>query len=219
MTIDDNRRWQRTSKRWLLDRGERWNRLLLNKCHLLSVDFALIKTWMLSDLLSDEWKNDYSGEFVPVMFLQSFLLSSWSSMSYKKTLSPFSSISASWKQVRGNDRPATDPPARERIFLVSTKRAPTRPPSCTVVHITSCLGARWYISLTTLSRRRRSKPLAVDHNWPFLSCVCAEDGSTRTTGRVLRRWLMRRRKYKYRYTSKNTWVAGPPNAGYGGGQV
>ena len=88
--------------------------------------------------------NGYSGDFVPVMFLQSFLLSSWSSMSYKKTLSPFSSISASWKQVRGNDRPATDPPARERIFLVSTKRAPTRPPSY------SFTSAQWYISLVVL---------------------------------------------------------------------
>ena len=82
---------------------------------------------------------------------------------------------------------------------------PVVPSGRTVVHITSCRGARWYISLTTLSRRRRSKPLAVDHNWPFFSCVCAEDGSTRTTGRVLRRWLERRRKYTCRYTSENTY--------------
>ena len=139
------------------------------------------------------------------MLLQSFFLSSWSSMSYKNTLSHLSQHRGS-KYVGTTGLPLTH--LQESAYFWSPTNElrpghPVVPSGRTVVHITSCLGARWYISLTTLSRRRRSKPLAVDHNWPFLSCVCAEDGSTRTTGRVLRRWLMRRRKYKCKYKYTN----------------
>ena len=94
------------------------------------------------------------------------------------------------EMIRGNERPHPEPPAAAAYFWSQPNELqPSLHPICSLLDITQWAEIHvhvGYISLTMVSLGPVAQsPLAVDHNWALLPCVCRRQRGT--TPRVLRR--------------------------------